>query len=139
MPCSFCDNKQHYFFLYQMTESVWKIKFTVKNLTQYILAGKCEFISVGDVTMLSLCSTDRQNEFDRSSFQMIKQPRRKLSRTVSKTLLKYLPHFSAKTNYSIFGGHILLWFLILARCWYISRDFRFHSQPRLIMFQDPSM
>lgn len=33
-----------------MTESVWKIKFTVKNLTQYILAGKCEFISVGDVT-----------------------------------------------------------------------------------------
>lgn len=33
-----------------MTESVWKIKFTVKNLTQNILAGKCEFISVGDVT-----------------------------------------------------------------------------------------
>ena len=89
--------------------------------------------------MLSLCSTDRQNEFDKSSFQMIKQPRRKLSRTDSETLLKYLPHFSAKTNYSILGGYILLWFLILARCGYISRDFRFHSQPRLIMLQDPSM
>ena len=89
--------------------------------------------------MLSLCSTDRQNEFDKSSFQMIKQPRRKLSRTDSEKLLKYLPHFSAKTNYSILGGYILLWFLILARCGNISRDFRFHSQPRLIMLQDPSM
>lgn len=89
--------------------------------------------------MLSLCSTDRQNEFDKSSFQMIKQPRRKLSRTDSETLLKYLPRFSAGTNYLILGGHILLSFLILARCWYISRDFRFYSQPRLIMLQDPSM